>query len=108
MGEYQPTAWAQFSAINRAYLLDVDDQYRSQPESVDPEMRALFQRLGPPPDALPEPPAARAAAGMPASMMQAAGAMALANSIRSHGHRGARLDPLGSEPVGDADLLPET
>src|SRR5688500_10587117 len=101
MGEYQPTAWDQFSAINRAYLLDVYDQYRAHPESADPEMRALFQRLGPPPEVVPEAPAARAAASVPTTMMHAAGAMALANSIRSHGHRGARLDPLGSEPAGD-------
>ena len=30
--------------------------------------------------------------------------MALVDAIRSHGHLAARLDPLGSEPLGDPAL----
>ena len=38
-------------------------------------------------------------------MLQAvASAMALVDAIRSHGHLAARLDPLGSEPLGDPAL----
>jgi 2-oxoglutarate dehydrogenase E1 component len=33
-----------------------------------------------------------------------ASAMALVDAIRTHGHLGARLDPLGSEPLGDPAL----
>jgi 2-oxoglutarate dehydrogenase E1 component len=62
----------------------------------------LLERVQEPPLALPEesPPGLRASAEVSA----AAAAAALAQSIRLFGHRGARLDPLGSEPPGDPHL----
>src|SRR5205823_5972304 len=44
--------WGDFTDLNAAYLLDLFDRYRSDPESVDGETRELFRRLGPPPEAL--------------------------------------------------------
>src|SRR5712692_4330854 len=55
-----------------------------------------------PPTGVPEP----LPTGLQASaeVSAAAAAAALAQSIRLFGHRGARLDPLGSEPPGDPHL----
>ncbi|HET8913097.1 MAG TPA: 2-oxoglutarate dehydrogenase E1 component [Ktedonobacteraceae bacterium] len=56
-------------------------------------------------------PAVRASgASAPASpqISQVVAASILAHSIRERGHLGAHLDPLGSKPLGDPALLPET
>ncbi|MFN3652278.1 MAG: 2-oxoglutarate dehydrogenase E1 component [Armatimonadota bacterium] len=115
MAIQQPADWSEFSGLNRAYLLDLYEAYRTQPESVDPELRTFFDRSGPPP----ENGAAVGAAQYPSetplprgvtagTALQVAGAVALATAIRTHGHRAAQLDPLGSPPPGDASLRPET
>jgi 2-oxoglutarate dehydrogenase E1 component len=71
--------------------------------------------------AAPPAPAADGAPGAPAPQAQpaaapeadelllggVAAAMALVKAYRMHGHLAARLDPLGSEPVGDPALEPE-
>ena len=52
-------------------------------------------------------PAAPAAAADEQLLGGVAAAMALVKAYRMHGHLAARLDPLGSEPVGDPALEPE-
>ena len=93
--------WEGFSGINRGYVLELYERFRSDPNSVDAETRNLFQRWTPPAD---EDPAA-SGAEVPASM--AVAAVNLAQSIRRYGHLAAQLDPLGSKPVGDPTLLAE-
>src|SRR6186997_2115237 len=70
----------------------------------------------PPPPPLPPPPPAEtteapAAPTAPAVdddlLAGVAAAVALVEAIRTHGHLAARLDPLGSEPVGDPSLEPD-
>jgi 2-oxoglutarate dehydrogenase E1 component len=55
----------------------------------------------------PPPPAPAAAPPDELLLGGVAAAMALVKAHRMHGHLAARLDPLGSEPVGDPALEPE-
>ncbi|HZO35218.1 MAG TPA: 2-oxoglutarate dehydrogenase E1 component [Gaiellaceae bacterium] len=59
-----------------------------------------------PPEAAPPAPAAAPPAPDRELLGGIAAAMALVKAHRTHGHLGARLDPLGSEPVGDPSLEP--
>lgn len=88
-------------------------------ETVFKDLGAELPELPPPPApaaqaalAAPAPAAAPAAAavGAPPSedLLQAVqAAVSLLKAHRTHGHLAARLDPLGSEPVGDSGLDPE-
>ncbi len=124
-------------ALNAGYAGLLLEQYLESPEAVPPEWRALFEQgdgaaliealpgLGrllelsnggngrptateapparPPTPASTEPP--------PAADEELLGAVAAAASLvratRTHGHRAARLDPLGTEPPGDPSLDPK-
>jgi 2-oxoglutarate dehydrogenase E1 component len=95
--------WDEFGGLNRGYVLDLYERFRSDPASVDPESRAIFERWTPAAAEQPGP-VAESAIGV----KRAVGAVNLAQSIRRYGHLAARLDPLGSKPPGDPSLLPET
>ncbi|MGH7516383.1 MAG: multifunctional oxoglutarate decarboxylase/oxoglutarate dehydrogenase thiamine pyrophosphate-binding subunit/dihydrolipoyllysine-residue succinyltransferase subunit [Gemmatimonadales bacterium] len=51
-------------------------------------------------------PGAAAAAVAPDMLHHVAAAMALVKAFRTHGHLAARIDPLGTEPLGDPALDP--
>ena len=96
-----------FDTYNAPYVQAVYEQYLQNPASVDPAWRTLFERgtagngglLGARTEivALPTESQLRAA--------RAAGE--LVDAYRLHGHRAARLDPLGSKPPGHPQLDPE-
>jgi 2-oxoglutarate dehydrogenase E1 component len=113
--------------MNAGYVQALYEQYLRDPDSVDEAWRALFDNgaRGLPPltvaeaeaaflvPAAPAPaPPASAPAGRAEADAAEALAVALAMSVvkafRTHGHLGARLDPLGSEPVGDPAYDPAT
>src|SRR5436190_11277538 len=97
------SAWRDFGGINEGYALELYERFLKDPASVDPATRELFTRSGPP---APDAPAAPGAPTAPVSAI--VGAVNLAESIRRYGHLAARIDPLGSTPVGDPSLSPET
>jgi 2-oxoglutarate dehydrogenase E1 component len=117
--------------LNSGYAHALLDEYLENPEAVPPEWRALFEsgdselvathpgiarlleRLSQSgnghaaPVATAEPVAAPPAAAPDQQLLGGvAAAMALVKAHRTHGHLAARLDPLGSEPVGDPSLEP--
>ena len=118
--------------LNAGYARALLDDYLENPEGVPSEWRALFESgdselvashpgiarlLEKLPasggnghtQAPPEPPSpVPAVAPAPDDRLLGgvAAAMALVKAHRTHGHLAARLDPLGSEPVGDPSLEP--
>lgn len=108
---------AAFTGPNAAYVLDLYDQYRRDPASVDEATRAYFAAWQPSTDEAAIPPAlavnGRVAAPLPGETMAtteavrlAMGVTSLVRSIRDFGHLAAHTDPLGSPPPGDPDLDP--
>ncbi|MCL4541729.1 MAG: 2-oxoglutarate dehydrogenase E1 component [Chloroflexi bacterium] len=104
-----------FPGPNSAYVLDLYEQYRKDPQSVDDATRAYFEDL----EKLSRPSQLKEA--LPASLEQAVGeakvpaseavrlamgATSLALTIREYGYLAAHVDPLGTDPPGDPDLEP--
>jgi 2-oxoglutarate dehydrogenase E1 component len=90
----------QFAGVNAAYVLELYERYRQNPEAVDPETRKAFEAWTPEAPA----PSSAAPAGIDTRVVVAAAN--LVESIRRYGHLAAQLDPLGSAPVGDPSLSP--
>src|SRR5438093_8237164 len=114
--------------VNAGYARLLLDEYLDNPESVPPEWRALFESgqtdliRGLPGVArllerLPETATGNGQGNGHAALVEQRGAevdrellgavaaaMALVKAHRMHGHLAARLDPLGSEPVGEPAL----
>src|SRR6185295_10910267 len=99
----------EFQEVNAAYVLELYERFRQDPGSVDPDTRKAFETWSPPS-------AVTAAASLPApgsrdtgtdithDIAKIVGAANLADCIRRYGHLAARIDPLGSEPIGDPSL----
>jgi len=86
----------EFQGVNAGYVLELYERYRQNPESIDPETRQAFESW--------TPPSHDTASTQPISgntnIQKIVGAANLAECIRRYGHLAARIDPLGSEPIG--------
>lgn len=89
--------WNDFAGPNAGYVLELYERYRRDPASVDAETQAFFANWSPP---------EAAAADQPpqADVAKIVGAVNYARALREYGHLAARLDPLGTQPVGDPSL----
>ncbi len=87
-------------AFNDAYIAEMYERFRQNPESVDESWRQFFgfaQSLS-----------GAAPATADASLLRkVAAAAALVEDIRHYGHLAVRLDPLGTPPAGAQELTPE-
>jgi 2-oxoglutarate dehydrogenase E1 component len=120
--------------LNAGFAKALLEEYLENPEAVPGEWRDLFEsgdsgvvaghpglrrllealqedgngRLeAAPPSPTPDATAAEPPAAGTSLLAAVAAATALVDAYRMHGHLAARLDPLGSEPVGDPALEPE-
>lgn len=92
--------WQEFSGFNQAYLLDLYEKYCADPNTVDTEIRAFFERFPPLIEKNAE--TSYPSVKQDGRLLEKAVAVSrLAESIRQYGHFKARLDPLGSPPPGD-------
>ena len=94
----------QFFGPNLGYVLELYENYREDPGSVDGRTREFFESWSPPRVGTP---GANGQQVVPeVDVEKAVGASKHVRHIRDFGHRAAKLDPLGSEPPGDPTLDP--
>ncbi|MGH7664801.1 MAG: 2-oxoglutarate dehydrogenase E1 component [Gemmatimonadaceae bacterium] len=91
--------------FNDAYLAGLYDSFLRDPASVDESWRQLFKVARTLSGIIGEQPAGSAAD--PELLRKVAAAAALADGIRQYGHLAVPLDPLGSAPLGAAELKAE-
>ncbi|HLJ35018.1 MAG TPA: 2-oxoglutarate dehydrogenase E1 component, partial [Ktedonobacteraceae bacterium] len=96
-----------FYGPNAGYVLELYDRYQQDPQSVDAATRGIFEQWSPTGTTVPVD-TNGASAPSPYQVDKVVAASALAHAIRSRGHLGAHLDPLGTEPLGDPALLLES
>jgi 2-oxoglutarate dehydrogenase E1 component len=94
----------QFFGPNLGYVLELYENYREDPDSVDGQMREFFESWSPPHVGTPGANGQQVAPEV--DVEKAVGASKHVRHIRDFGHRAAKLDPLGSEPPGDPTLDP--
>ena len=97
----------EFYGPNIAYVLELYERYRQDPDSVGEEAQRFFAGWSPPLDGdLAQDLAQDGTPGVapPLAVDKVAGAANLAQSIREYGHLAAQLDPLGRPPPGDPAL----
>jgi 2-oxoglutarate dehydrogenase E1 component len=93
-----------FQGVNEGYVQELFERYQRDPHSVDAAARAFFESGAFEPQNLriPEP------QNLGTDPEIIVGAVNLAQSLRRYGHLAAQIDPLGSRPLGDPALTPET
>src|SRR5687768_14248876 len=95
--------------FNDGYIAEMFESWRRDPASVDSSWQQLFKLAESLSGASWSSVAATGTgSGADVSLLRAvAGASALAQAIRSYGHLAVQLDPLGTPPLGAAELSPE-
>lgn len=94
--------WNDFPGPNAGYVLEQYERYLRDPQSVDANTRAIFERWSPPVESS----NGYAVTETTAQADKIIAAVHYAQAIRDYGHLAAQLDPLGAKPPGDPSLNP--
>jgi 2-oxoglutarate dehydrogenase E1 component len=95
------------SVFNDAYIAEQYEQYRRDPNAVDESWRQYFRFAEQLAGAV-QPGATGASATASAALLRkVAGAAGLVSAIQRYGHMCVQIDPLGSPPIGAAEMTPE-
>ena len=97
-----------FYGPNAGYVLEQYERYLQNPANVDTATRAIFDTWAQEDQSTRAEDKEKTNGSAPFQVSQVVAASALAHAIRAQGHLGAHLDPLGTEPLGDPALLPES
>lgn len=111
--------WQNFSGPNLGYIYDMYEQYVIDPNSVDPELKALFEEWGPPPQEQDDSGSIVTESVTQVSQTEqdistkhqwdmtnkAVEAGRLVRNIRTFGHLAANIDPIEGSPDKEPDLL---
>src|SRR3989440_1697709 len=97
-----------FYGPNAGYVLEQYEVYLKNPAKVNKATRAIFDTWAQENQSTRAEDKEKTNGSSPFQVSQVVAASALAHAIRAQGHLGAHLDPLGTEPLGDPALLPES
>ncbi|CAM3989794.1 2-oxoglutarate dehydrogenase E1 component [Lederbergia lenta] len=100
---YQGTPWQEFSGPNLGYVIEEYDRYVNDPESVDPELKGMFEQWGAPSPVI-ESETTKGQADVsfqipanPDMYSKIVAAVKLADNIRTYGHLAADIRPLSDK-----------
>ncbi|WP_250540408.1 2-oxoglutarate dehydrogenase E1 component [Bacillus subtilis] len=107
--------WEDFYGPNLGYALELYDQYTQDPNSIDPDLKEMFDELGAPPSDIKEASGTKEKGRVTADLIQKiASAVRLAEDIRTYGHLNASVNPLRKDekkselfPLSDYGLTEE-
>ena len=110
----QKASNSQFYGPNLGYVLELYEQYRADPDSVDERTKQFFEGWSPPRletnggsgDGSGDGSGGGSVTESGVDVDTVVGAAKFIRSIRDFGHMAAQLDPLGTEPPGDPTLDP--
>ncbi|HET7580756.1 MAG TPA: 2-oxoglutarate dehydrogenase E1 component [Bacillales bacterium] len=102
--------WEKFYGPNLGYVNEMYDRYRENPDSVDTNLKEMFERWGAPPltgNAAPgtDTESVAAVAGKEMDLKKVVAAVNLARNIRTYGHLAADIHPLEEDREPETKLL---
>ncbi|WP_028399429.1 2-oxoglutarate dehydrogenase E1 component [Ectobacillus panaciterrae] len=104
--------WFKFHGPNLGYVIEQYDRYVTEGDSVDPELKELFENWGAPPsldmDLSNESGISAASSQNAADIEKVIKAVKLVDSIRSYGHLSANINPIEEQTDVHPSLHPET